>query len=154
MARGQVSPTCVSRLLCWRGSLPSPYLSPSWTPREALSVQRLLPCLLVLQRRPRGEVAAVIYLQNLYCLWKLIILFSSLLFLEFVPVEARLLDLQTLGSFQSLVGEILYLRGETLLLLLSQEQAPHCYGYRIHIFWIFLLFQSFEKISQTRVRKL
>lgn len=39
-------------------------------------------------------------------------------------------------------------------LLLHQEQALHCYGYRIHIFWIFLLFKSFEKIAQTRVCKL
>lgn len=37
---------------------------------------------------------------------------------------------------------------------LQQEQALHCYGYRIHVFWIFLLFKSFEKISQTRVCKL
>lgn len=43
---------------------------------------------------------------------------------------------------------------EKRYLLLLHEQALHCYGYRIHVFWIFLLFKSFQKISQTRVCKL
>lgn len=36
-------------------------------------------------------------------------------------------------------------------LLPHQEQVLHCYGYRIHLLWIFLLFQSFEKVSQAGV---
>lgn len=35
----------------------------------------------------------------------------------------------------------------------SSEEACRCYGYRIHVFWIFLLLKPFKKISQARVCK-
>lgn len=50
-----------------------------------------------------------------------------------------------------LAGEIFYLQRKSQDPLFPREQALHCYGYRIHLFWIFVLFKSFEKISQTRV---
>lgn len=85
--------------------------------------------------------------------WYLFCLFFSF-FPEFVAVEEWLLDSQALWGLRSPVGEILSTSKEKQYLLLQQEQALHCYGYRIHVFWIFLLFKSFEKISQTRVCKL
>lgn len=42
---------------------------------------------------------------------------------------------------------------EKQCLLPHRERALHCYGYRVHVLWIFLLFQPLEKVSQTRVCK-
>ena len=158
MAQGQVSPTSGLLLLQWGVACPHPPVPLPDTWAEHLTPWSLTLAHVFHNRDPRVEIATVIYLPIELprgWLWRLIpFLFVSLIFPEFVPVEEWLLDSQALWGLRSPVGEILSTSKEKQYLLPQRDRALHCYGYRIHVFWIFLLFKSFEKISQTRVCKL
>lgn len=155
MAQGQASPHSGLLLLRWGVACPHPPVPLPDTWAEHLTPLHLMCSITEIPewRLPLSFIFQYNFLEVGFERWYLFCLFFSF-FPEFVAVEEWLLDSQALWGLRSPVGEILSTSKEKQYLLLQQEQALHCYGYRIHVFWIFLLFKSFEKISQTRVCKL
>lgn len=142
---------------CCRGVwLASTHLSPSQTPERSIWHPGASPLLMCSTTEiPEWRLALSFIFQ--FNFLEVGFIFSVCLFFSFSQnwfQSEWLLDSQALWGLRSPVGEILSTSKEKQYLLLQREQALHCYGYRIHVFWIFLLFKSFEKISQTRVCKL